>query len=268
MTDTERQKYDETPGVNYSSLKLMAISPAYAKFMFDHPEELGDKPAYVSGRAVHCAVLEPDQFGSRYVVQPKFSGKGSVAARNEWIDEHSGQGVEIISQEDYDMALLCYDTVWANENVAEMCDGASFEKTIEWEMSGIKCKGRLDIVTDRVIDLKLTRHNTLESVERDFANYDYHAQLAWYHDGAVKAGVITGEKEPAIIAVHASHKSSFVDVAVLEMVDGTLECGRLNYHRLLNKYIACREANWWPGMADRPVFWVLPDWKQYQEIEG
>lgn len=268
MTDAGRQEYDAIEALNYSTLKLMRVSPAYARHMYEHPEELGDKPSYVSGRAVHCAVLEINDFRNRYVVQPKFNGKGSVAARKEWIDANSGPGVEIISQEDFEMALRCQTAVWVNEHVVNMtCDFTKFEKTIEWEMSGIKCKGRLDILTDRVIDLKFTRHNTLNAVERDFANYDYHAQLAWYHDGAVKAGVITGEKEPAIIAVHASQKSTFVDVAVLEMVDGTLECGRLNYKRLLNKYIACREANWWPGMADRPVFWVLPDWKQAREIE-
>lgn len=261
-----REQYDSIEALNYSTLKLMNVTPAYAKHMQDHPEDLVDKPSYISGRAVHCAVLEPAEFEERYVVQPKFSGKGSVAARKEWIDEH--HGVEIISKEDYDMAHRCSEAVWSNGKIADMCDGASFEKTIEWELSGIKCKGRLDILTDRVIDLKFTRHNTLYAVERDFANYDYHAQLAWYHDGAKEAGLITGEKEPAAIAVHASQKSTFVDVAIFEMVNGTLECGRLHYQRLLNKYIACRESGWWPGMASRPVAWVLPDWKQYQEIEG
>lgn len=269
MSDVKRKEYDNEPGLNYSSLKLMAISPAYYKHLADHPEEREDKPAYVSGRAVHCAVLEPDVFDDKYIAQPDFGDmrtKAAKQAKSEWM-ETLHDDVEIISKDDYDMAMRCSDAIKLNDTVSKMIRGAEFEKTILWTQSGIKCKGRVDALTDRVIDLKTTRHARLEDVERDFANYDYHAQLAWYHDGAVKAGLITGEIPPAAIVIHASQKSEFVDVAVLEMVDGTLECGRLNYQRLLNKYIACCETKWWPGMADRPVFWVLPDWKQMREID-
>ena len=269
MSDAKRKEYDEIPGLNYSSLKLMEISPAYYKHMADHPDEREDKPAYVTGRAVHCAILEPGVFDDKYVVMPDFGNLRTKAAREErdkWLD-NIGYDVEVISKEDYDMAMRCADAIRINDTVSKMIDCADFEKTITWEMSGIKCKGRVDALTDRVIDLKTTRHARLEDVGRDFANFDYHSQLAWYHDGAVKAGLITGKIPPAAIVVHASHKSKFVDVAVLDMLEGTLEIGRLQYQRLLNKYIGCLEANWWPGMADRPVFWVLPDWKQVRELD-
>lgn len=257
MTD-----YDAIEALNWSTLKLMDISPAYAKHRYDHPEEDEDKPSYVSGRAIHCTILEPDEFHDRYVVMPKFSGKGMKAAKQEFLD-NTPERVEIIKREDYDMAWRCAAYVKSKEEILNYLNGASFEHIIQWTINNIKAKGRLDILNDRVIDLKYTRHNTLYQIEKDSAQYNYHAQLAWYHDGAVKAGLINGEKLPVGIYIHASHKSTFVDHAILDMegVSGTLEYGRAKYKKLLTKYIGCNAANWWPGMAPKPRMWILPDWK-------
>lgn len=303
---TDRHEYDGIKALNYSTLKLMDVSPAYLRHRMEHPEEDTDKPAYVSGRAVHCSVLEPKEFGSRYVVMPKFencavtetkmlpmpdfgdlrkkAGKekktawlatlpsgarvlSAKEARDEWISTIP-DGVEIISQDDYDMSLRCRDAVFDNDTVRGYLRGAIFETTVRWDQMGIQCKGRIDALTDRVIDLKTTRRSARVDVERDLANYDYHAQLAWYHDGAVKTGLIDGTKMPVAIVVHASHKSDFVDVACFEMVPPTLELGRMHYERWLFRYVGCLEENWWPGMAETPVQWELPHWKaaQYEEF--
>jgi len=262
MSDPKRKEYDAIEALNYSTLKLIRTSAAYAIHHY-YNDELGDKKSYQSGRAIHCAVLEPDAFESRYVIQPKFSGTGSVAARKLWIEDQTG---EIISSADHDMALRSAVAVAANSDASKLMSGAEFEKTITWKASGIKCKGRLDICRDRITDIKYTRQNTLELMQKDFEKYDYHAQLAWYHDGAVKAGLITGKIAPSIIAVHATKESTFVDVAVLHMTDGTLEYGRHNYSRMLNKYISCTDTNIWPGMSSNPIQWELSDWKQMKEI--
>jgi hypothetical protein len=255
--------YDKIDALNWSTLKIMdEASPAYAKHQYDHPEERKDKAAYVSGRAIHCATLEPDQFDNRYVVMPTFSGTGSKAAKREWLDDLP-DGVEAIKQADYDMAWRAAGAVRANSDAMALLDEAECEKIVTWELGRIKCKGRLDALTDRVVDLKMTRRNTLYEVEKDAAIFNYHAQLAWYHDGVVKAELISGEKLPAAIFVHADQKSTFTDLAILDMdeVDGTFFYGRAKYQTLLKRYIGCKAANWWPGMAPKPVMWVLPEWK-------
>ena len=259
--------YDKIEALNWTTLKIMVeASLAYAKHQYDHPNERKDKAAYVSGRAIHCATLEPDQFDDRYVIMPTFSGTGSKAAKQEWLDDLP-DGVEVIKQVDYDMSWRAAGAVRTNKEAMALLDGAQCEKIVTWKLGGglggIKCKGRLDALTDRVIDLKTTRRNTLYEIEKDAAIYNYHAQLAWYHDGAVKAGLITGEKLPAAIFIHASQKSTFTDVAILDMdkMDGTFAYGRAKYETLLKRYIGCKASNWWPGMAPKPVMWVLPDWK-------
>ena len=257
-----REEYDKIDALNWSSLKLMEVSPAYARHQFDHPDEREDKACYVSGRAVHCATLEPDEFNSRYMIMPKFSGEGMKAAKEDFLDAVP-YGVEVISQDDYDMALRAADRIHSDETIMSYIHGAKLEHTITWKFSGVRCKGRVDTATDRIIDIKYTRHRDLYEVERDAAKYNYHAQVAWYHDGAFAAGLINGEKLPAVIFVHCAKKSTFVDLAVLDMDEmmGTFEYGRAKYRKLLNQYIGCKSTGMWPGMAPRPVSWVLPEWK-------
>ena len=309
MTD-----YDKIDALNWSTLKHMDVTPAYARHLYDHPEEQADKPAYISGRVVHCVVLEPDTFDARYIVEPEFCDcavvgsygdielqiikqpqfgdlryKESKNLKKRWIESlpHGARalkasqakaewllaipdGAQIISQNDYDMALRCAAKVKSDDNAQVLMRNADFEKIVQWKMSGIDCKGRMDILSDRVIDLKFTRHDNLHDIYRDFALFNYHGQLTWYHDGAVKAGLIDGQIPPSSIVVHASHKSTFTDSFVMDMDNYTMEYGRAKYQTLLNKYVGCHTTNWWPGMATQPVPWVLPEWKMkadYEEME-
>jgi exodeoxyribonuclease VIII len=275
--------YSEIDALNWSTLKLMDGSPKRAKHLFDNPDEMVDKPAYVSGRAVHCAVLEPDEFDCRYVVEPDFAQMArneygnlrTKSAQNyrdelskEW-NESTQEDAERISQDDHDMAMRCAEAVRSNKHCVELMRGAIYEQVVLWETRGIKCKGRLDILTDRVVDLKFTRRDNLHDIDRDAAQFLYHGQVAWYHDGAVKAGMIGGDKLPAMIAVHASHKNSFVDIAILDMnlSPGTMEYGRGKYRSLLSKYIGCKRAGYWPGMAEHPIPWELPEWVLQRDME-
>ena len=155
-----------------------------------------------------------------------------------------------------------------DEHAMNYLRGARFEHVLTWEIGDIKCKGRVDVASDRITDLKKTRFDTLYDIEKDAAKYNYHGQLAWYHDGAVKAGLISGNKLPAVIFVHATPKSTYTDVAVLDMEEmelSTFAYGRAKYEALLQKYIGCSTANWWPGMAPNRVMWHLPEWKIKQD---
>ena len=262
-------KYDEIKALNWSTLKHIAVTPAYARHLYDHPKEQEDKPSYISGRAIHCAILEPETFQERYVVQPNFGDGRTTSAKQakaKWILEIP-DGAQIISQADYEMAMRCAEKVNSDQNAQRLMKGAAFEKVVQWKISGIDCKGRLDILSDRVTDLKFTRHNNLHDIYRDFALFNYHGQLSWYHDGAMGAGLIDGLIPPAAIVVHASHKSTFVDSFVMNMDNYTLEYGRSKYKTMLGRYIGCHTAKWWPGIADQPVPWVLPEWKQKADAD-
>ena len=272
-------KYEDINALNFSTLKHIAVSPAYLRYVMDNPEEKGDTDAYRRGRAIHCATLEPERFERDFIVVPDFDQMardkyGSLrtkeaqqsrdTARAEW-ESSANPEAEQITEENRETALRCASAVLSHPKACDLLSGARFEQAVQWihPETGIHCKGRLDIVTDRIVDLKSTRHNTMREVARAAAQYDYHVQCAWYHDGAKTAGLIDGNKHPAMIVVHATPGSKFVDVAVLDMDLNpfTLDAGRRTYEKWINLYAGCLSANLWPGMCSGSEEWTVPQWK-------
>jgi len=264
-----KSEYDSIEGLNWSTLKLMENTPARAKHFYDHPEELKDKAAYVSGRAVHCAILEPRLFWNDYIYQPDFGDgrtKAAKQAKAEWMLSIP-DGAQVISEADFLMAERCADYVKSDNELKAIFTGGEYEKTVTWELEGVKCKGRIDFLKDRVVDLKLTRHDTVDAIMRDAEKYNYHGQVAWYHDGCIKAGLISGEMLPLLVFIHASHGSSFVDKLVMDMVNGTYDYGRRKYQKYLSRYLNCTESVWWPGMCPTRIFWFLSERKMNEDLD-
>lgn len=287
-------KYEEIDALNWSTLKHMEASAAYVKHLHDHPEESTDKDSYRLGRAAHCALLEPDRFDAGYIIKPEFGNMNSKASMMEKIDwlervanapkrdfgdmdaaknlrrciawlESLPLDVEIISASERETALRAADAIRNHQHASRLLEGAKFEQTVQWvdPETGIKCKGRLDILGRGVVDIKTTRRSNIREVMKDCANFDYHGQVAWYHDGAFRAGLIDGHHLPAAVFVHAPEGSKFVDVAVLDMsmdID-TFEQGQRLYRRLIETYHGCQLTNNWPGMAPDVVPWRLPAYK-------
>jgi exodeoxyribonuclease VIII len=263
------EAYDRIDGLNWSTLKLMENTPARARHLFDHPEEIRDKAAYVSGRAVHCKILEPDRFDDEYVYLPDFGDgrtKAAKQAKSEWLLSVP-DGAQIISEADFRMAERCSDYVHNDKDLRSILSGGEYEKAVTWEIDGVKCKGRIDFLKNRVVDLKLTRHDSVDAIMRDAEKYNYHGQVAWYHDGCVRAGLISGEVLPLLVFIHASHGSSFVDKLVLDMINGTYEDGKRKYQKYLSRYMACTEAGWWPGMCKTRIFWLLSERKINEDLD-
>lgn len=260
-----RDEYDAIDALNWSTLKNMGESARYLKHLIDHPEENQDKDSYRLGRAIHRRILE-DDFDSHYVIMQNFGDMRSStnrATRDDWLNEQVDLGYEIITDAEYQAAVRASDAIMAHPEAMRLLEGTEREKTVTWDADGIKCKGRLDIIGAGVTDLKMTRHRTIRQILNDAANYDYHAQVAWYHDGAVKAGLIDGKVLPMAIFVHVSLKSEFTDVIILDMNQApeTFLEGKSHYSGLLDFYRGCMSMDHWPGVATRPIPWTLPRWK-------
>jgi hypothetical protein len=263
-----KSEYDGIEGLNWSTLKLMENTPARAKHFYDHPEELKDKAAYVSGRAVHCAVLEPRRFWNDYIYQPDFGDgrtKAAKQAKAEWMLSVP-DGAQVISEADFMMAERCANYAHSDDELRSIFTGGEYEKIVTWELEGVKCKGRIDFLKDRVLDLKLTRHDSVEAIMRDAEKYNYHGQVAWYHDGCVRSGLISGKVLPRLVFIHASHGSSFVDKLILEMYEDTYNCGRKKYHKYMSRYLDCIESGWWPGMCPTRMRWLLSERKFNEDM--
>jgi hypothetical protein len=240
MTD-----YASIPAMNWSSLKHLATSPLLFDWRRTHPEP--DKPAYMLGRAGHCAILEPKEFKARYGT---FDGKRDkrTAAFKEWMEENPGK--ECLKPAEHDLVMQCASRVMAHRVAAPMVVGGRFEVPIQWDdpETGIACKARLDYILPRSItDLKLTRAKTPRLFGIDASRLLYYGQLAFYHDGAITAGELPKDADrPGLVA--AQNVEPF-DVYAYMLTGTALEAGRQLYRSLLKKYQECVAAKWWPGIA-------------------
>lgn len=266
--------------MNWSSLKHIAISPALFKWRVEQPQE--DTAALKFGRALHCLILEPTQFDRRWVVAApctaiKKSGEicgstGSLYMAGAWFCKVRGhapdgagdppEGIESITPDQREIARFCAARIAAHAVASETLSDGRTEEALEWtdQFTGIACKGRLDFLRHRVVDLKTSCMETSREFLNDAASRLYHGQIAWYHDGAIAAGRLPDDApRPRIVAV--SNVEPY-DVAVYEFDETSLEAGRIVYRDLLRRYIECDAADWWPGHSPDLLPFELPPWAE------
>jgi hypothetical protein len=254
-----RQDYEAIDALNWSTLRLVATSPLLARYRADNPRP--DSPSLALGRAIHCAVLEPERWQRDYCAQPHFGDgrtKAAKAAKAAFLADLR-PGVEVLSAGDFELAERVRDSVREHRVAATFLERGRAEVTATWSVDGVAAKGRLDWVTPScVVDLKSTRRETLREFCSDAARMLYHGQIAWYHDGAVASGLVPDPaKAPIIIAAQTVEP---FDVAVMQVGSIELEAGRRIYRRLLETHKRAAAADFWPGMAPDLVSLSLPGW--------
>jgi exodeoxyribonuclease VIII len=223
-------EYRAAPGVNWSALKHIGVSPLYYRHM---ASQSFDSPAMLVGRAVHCAVLEPEAFESRYVTQPDFGDlrtKAGKAMRDAF--NPGGREVLTVAQRETvsDMATAVSQHDTANRLVRGLTHR---ELPVFWTdaATGLRCKGRLDGVgPGYILSLKTAREDTPEAFGRAYFQRLYHGQAAFYADGH-------GQALPEVTIVVQNHAP--YDVWVLDTPDEAIDEGRRVYGDLLERLAAC-----------------------------
>jgi exodeoxyribonuclease VIII len=234
-------------------LKHLAVSPLAYRWHIENPSPRS--AALTLGSAIHCLLLEPGKFDSRYAV---FEGTRRGKAWDEWQAEHIG--IESLKPDEMARARSTVAAVRAHRVASKLIDGCRAEEVTTWTdpETGLACKGRMDaIAPTHLLDLKTTRDPSPKKFERDTAEYLYHGALAWYADGAALAGKMPHGAPVYIVAAQSDEP---FDVACYQLADETLEIGRGLYRSLLRRLVQCIEADYWPGVAPdlEPLF--LPKW--------
>lgn len=254
-------KYRDIKALNWSSLRDMAASPLMYQWRQEHPRP--DTAAMALGRAIHCAVLEPYEFETRYALRPD-GLDGRTKEGRAWLADVRERGLEALGVDDARTVALVREAVREHEVAHRLLEGCLYEQALTWVLDGIACKGRLDAL-DRgsIVDLKTTR--SLADFARDFARLSYHGQLAWYADGARLAGAVDADARAYVVAVETSEP---YDVAAFVLPDDVLELGRTLYRTLLDLWVSCREADCWPGRHPALTPLELPRWAMAADEGG
>lgn len=267
--------YEDVPFATYlswsavsnSQLGHLKRSPAHLKAVLDGGD--ADTDALAMGRAVHCAILEPERFARDVIRRVPGNGATKVVkeARAKQVLDHPA--AEIVKAEDYDDCLAMRDAVMRTEKAggAISLPGRT-ELSLVWvdADTGVTCKSRLDKHLDiddgTIIDLK----STSDASEREFSRaiyvYGYHRQAAMYLDAAEALGLSV--RHYAIIAVEKTRPYA---VAPYRVTEGSIAAGRDELRRLMKRYAECVERDEWPGYPDRFIDIALPDWAWRQAAD-
>ncbi|HBS1258763.1 TPA: exodeoxyribonuclease VIII, partial [Klebsiella pneumoniae] len=83
--DISNEDYHAGDGVSKSQLDMVALSPALLQWQKSAPVDTEKLKALDMGTALHCLLLEPEEFDKRFIVAPPFNrrtnqGKADEAA--------------------------------------------------------------------------------------------------------------------------------------------------------------------------------------------
>lgn len=253
--------YAAIDAMNWSTLRHLATSAKLLRWRVDHPRE--DTDALELGRAAHCAILEPARWAESYVARPDFGDgrtKEAKAGKTAWLATLA-PGVEVLDADEHALVERMARAVREHPEAARLLHAGRAEEIVTWTdaATGLACKARVDFIAPGyVVDIKSTRRDTVRSITHDVATLLYYGQLAFYHDGARAAGLIPDDADGPF-AIFAQKGEPF-DVVPARLGLEAIERGRNLYRSLLDRYLACRAANWWPGIAPEVITLQLPPW--------
>ena len=244
--DVPAAEYRQWDAMNYSRLKVLAVS--VEQFAYDETHPRKASPAMIFGSAVDCMIHTPTLFETEWVVGGPINEKTGkcygrdTKAFDAWLQAQP-TGLEYISDEDFERATACADAIKAHKRAAELMAAGKPQVCAVWtdKETKVLCKGRLDWLTDKAIpDIKTAEDVEPAGFKRAIYDYGYHIQAALYTDGMA---ALTGQKRDFIWVVARSQPPH--RVKVYKAGPATLAAGRVAYRRGLYQYQLCKKTGLW-----------------------
>lgn len=263
--DMPSAEYHSGPEMSCSVLHALAKSPAHAWALHLDPAHpvREPTPAMRAGTLAHCAVLEPDALPLRYAVRPA-DMDGRTKEGKAWLASVASSGLEIVTHEQHQTAMLQAAAVRAVPELASALATGSAEVSAFWrdDGTGTPCRCRPDwvhpLADGRVIllDLKTTTDASPEAFSRTVWTFGYHRQAAWYSRGYEAA---SGQLVAAFVFAAVTNEYPFIAVPYL-LDDEALQRGHTDCDRLLALYAECAASSRWPAFGDGVQLLTLPAW--------
>lgn len=258
--------YHGGPGLSVSGAKRLLVTPYHYHALTGErtAPPKAPTPGMVNGTLVHCLVLEPDEFGLRYVVTPEGTDPRTKAGK-EFAAQALAEGFEVITQTMYERARGQAQALRAVPEVAELLREGIAEQSVFWrdEAHGLLLKCRPDwrapvrhgaaIV---LLDVKTCTDASDEGFSSACAKFGYYMQDPWYCEGVAAA---TGL--PVEGMVFGVVESEFPYAARAFMLsDEARAAGREQYAKARATYAACITRGEWPGYPPGIAVIDLPRW--------
>jgi hypothetical protein len=235
-----------------SRLDLINKAPSlYKRKYIDGIDDTTETPALLLGKAVHCRILEPAEFGKRFTIAPTIDRR-TKDGKEKWEKfMQEADGLSVLTREQ-DTIIEGINNAIYKHPAASYLLGLTGESEImvNWtdEVSGLPCRGIFDRLTTSaiIIDLKTTDDASPKGFARSCHKYRYHVQAAFYMDGLQASRNVTAEGFFFI----AVEKSAPYLVGVYYLNAEDLQRGRDQYRKDIEAFQNCLNIDEWQGYGD------------------
>jgi hypothetical protein len=236
----------------------VVVSPRHIKASYEG-ESIKASESMLFGKALHCLLLEPDEFTKRFA---SYDGRRDerTKAYQEFLEDNEGKDVlKSTGPLSMEWCIEAGMEMVKNTAVQEYIAAGAREVTGLAPVKDLACKCRFDwlsVSRPAILDVKTTRAVGPLDFFYEWQRYGYGKQLALYSH---LYEVITGEILPVVI-VAVENKPPFCSV-VYDIPSELLRRELELIFRVCETVKKCLDSDDWPsfaGTASLPL--ALPDW--------
>lgn len=221
----------------------------------------------VVGSAVHCLLLEPAQFESRFIVAPNVDRRTN-AGKAEWSEFLAKSlGKQVIKPDELSKARAMVESAHNAPCAEDLLSAQGIcETAIRWKhRSGVAMRAKPDKVIvgrpasdgsryNQLVEVKTSRVWRLLDFRREFERLLYYCQVALYLEGA-KATYGTDPWFPQIIVIHNDEP---YEVVVYDVGNRYLIPGTTHNDSDLKELAECYRSNDWRDDEEKGVYTLEP----------
>lgn len=266
VVESNSAYHGDKTAVSKSQLARMSVCPKYFKWCEEHPLEQSDE--MVVGSAFHKLVLEPEDFGTEFVVMPTIDKRTKSGRETYEVFLAQTQGRQIITQEQYATICGMRDSLFEIDGVKQLLKGKHEISMYGMdELTGERIKTRPDcytvIITGNngekfviIVDLKSCRSAQSEDFTRDVFKFSYDLQAYMYTKNA--SDILGIPKENITFIFLAVEKKPPYLSKKYEVDELVLQHGEAKYREYIGTYHKAKTTNnWWGLNGEKDVTEVL-----------
>lgn len=185
--DLSNEEYHGGPGISKSQLDDIAINPAIFQWRKGAPEDDEKKAALDMGTALHCLLLEPDEFDKRFIVAPEFNRRTNEGKASEkaFLQDCAGLGMTVMNAEEGRKLKLMRASALAHPAARWLLEAEGHQETsIYWndDQTGELCRIRPDkflsgqpVIVDvkKVADIRSVMQKDILNLRIELLNGSY-----------------------------------------------------------------------------------------------